>query len=75
MFDPIDLLGSEKMILKSAQKMSKHFLDSCKLFLRVCKVRQNEKKAGQDVFFTGTVAIFSKFCILNNHLGVTEMIL
>ena len=33
------------------------------------------KKNGHDIFFTGKIAFFSKNCVFNNLLGVTEMIL
>ena len=39
-------------------------------------IRQNYKKIGQYLFFTGELAFFySKFCVFNNVLGPEEMIL
>ena len=47
----------------------------CKLFLEVFHIRQYDKMSAEKVFSVEIDLFFSKTCVFNNLLGVTERIL
>ena len=65
----IDLLGPKEMLLSCAQSMSKHLVDSDKLFPVIFHVRWNEKKEAKVFSSLERLPCFSQHCVLNNLAG------
>ena len=74
MFHSIDLLSAKDIILSFAKRLSKNFVDPYNLFLDIFHV-QYYNKTGQNLFFNGKFAFFSKICVFNNLSGPKRMIL
>ena len=69
------LLGVTEMVFKLPQYLSEYLVNPYELSLGVWHTRWCEKKRGQTFFFPGNFAFYSKKCVFNNLLGVTDMIL
>ena len=66
MFVSIDLLGAKEMLLSIAQSMSKHFVDTYKVFLVFYDVQWNEKKEAKVFSSLERLPSFSQLCVFNN---------
>ena len=74
LFVSIGFLGPKELILLLPQYLPEYPLDPYKVLLEASHTRWFEKSL-QLFFFTEKIAFFSKSCVFNNFLSVTEMIL
>ena len=70
----LDLLGPKEMIKSLAHYLSEKHVCPYDLFHDICLIRYYERKYAT-IFFPENFTFFSKTCVLNNLLGVTQMLL